>query len=100
LTTGKQQRITLEADTTRNPKAVYDLMDSLNLPPFHVTQAEIKVSFAATATSRRQSRTFRISYPNWCGLKHEGRDLLIRHMLVASGIEPIRLAEATDTEDQ
>jgi len=99
LTTSKQRRITLEADPTRNPKAVYDLMDSLRLSPFHVTQAEIKVSFAANATCRRQSRTFRISYPNWCGLKHEVRDLLIRQMLVASGIEPIRLVQAADAED-
>ena len=48
LLTGKKRRITIEADASQNPKAVFEVMDSLKLPAFHVTQAEIKVNFAAT----------------------------------------------------
>jgi hypothetical protein len=89
LLTGSKRKITLEADPTNNPKAVYDLMDSLNLPPFHATQAEIRVNFASTNQGTPRPRTFRISYPNWCALHHEGHDLLIRQMLMRSGIEPM-----------
>ena len=34
-------------------------------------------------------RTFKISYPNWCALRHDARDLIIRKMLADSGIEPM-----------
>lgn len=85
----KKQKITLETDTSKNPKAIYELLESLNLPKFHVTQAEIKVSFAPVGNNRGVSRVFKISYPNWCALKHEGNDLRIRQILANSGIEPI-----------
>lgn len=78
LLAGGKRRITVEADPTSNPKAVFDLMDSLNLPPFHITQAEIKVTFAPTPKGNDRSRTFKISYPNWCALRHDGQDLVIR----------------------
>lgn len=89
LLTGSQRRITVEADPTKNPKAVYDVMAALNLPPYRVTQAEIRVNFAPTAKGNGRPRTFKISYPNWCALRHEGQDLIIRQMLARSGIEPI-----------
>ena len=89
LTTGRKRRITVEADPAQDPKAVYDVMDKLNLPPFHITQAEIKVTFAPTPGTRRRTRSFKISYPNWCALRYEGRDLTIRQMLADSGIEPM-----------
>lgn len=96
LKTGGKQRVTVEADPSDNPKAVYDLMDGLKLPPFHVTQSDIKVKFAPTTGTRSRTRTFRISYPNWCALRHDGRDLVIRKMLADSGIEPIELAPTDD----
>lgn len=96
LLTGGKRRITVEADPTRNPKAIYDLMDSLNLPPFHVTQAEIRVNFAPTPNGNGRPRTFKITYPNWCGLRHEGQDLVIRQMLARSGIEPMPAALVED----
>ena len=34
-----------------------------------------------------RSRHFKISYPNWCALRHDGRDGIIRKMLGDSGIE-------------
>lgn len=89
LKTGKKRRVTVEVDPTHDPKAVYDLMDRLNLPPLHVTQAEIKVTFAPTLGTRGRTRSFKISYPNWCALRHDGRDLIIRTMLADSGIEPM-----------
>jgi len=89
LKTGKKRRVTVEADPTHDPKAVYDLTDKLNLPPFHVSQAEIKVTFAPTPGTRGRTRSFKVSYPNWCALRHDGRDLLIRQMLTDSGIEPM-----------
>ena len=63
-------------------------MDKLKVPPFHVIHAEITVTFLAPVPgTRSRTRTFRISYPNWCNLHHEGRDCVIRTMLAASGIE-------------
>ena len=88
--------MTVEADPKYNPKAIYDLIDRLNLPLFHVTQAEIKVTFLAPLPgTRRKARTFRISYPSWCNLRHVGRDEVIRKMLTDSGIE---LMEPESTE--
>lgn len=87
---GGKRKVAVEADPSHNPKAVYDLMDRLRLPPFHVTQAEITVSFFAPVPgTRSRTRTFRISYPTWCNLRHEGRDDVIRKMLAVSGIEPM-----------
>lgn len=89
LINSKKQRVTVEADTSQNPKAVYDLIDELKLPNFHVTQAEIKVTFAPQVSVQGRTRSFKISYPNWCALRYEGRDLIIRKMLADSGIEPL-----------
>ena len=94
LITGGKRRITVEADPTLEPKAVYGLMDTLNLPPFHVTQAEIKVTFAPTPGTHGRTRKFKISYPNWCALRHEGRDQIIRRMLADSSIEPMEPEKA------
>jgi hypothetical protein len=96
LKTGKKRRVTVEADTTEDPKAVYNLMDTLNLPPFHVTQVEIKVRFAPTPGTRARTRAFKISAPDSCALRHDGRDLLIRKMLADSGIEPMEPEAGAD----
>jgi hypothetical protein len=94
---GGKRKVTVEADPKHNPKAVYDLIDKLNLPPFHVTQAEIRVTFFAPLPgTRRKIRTFRVSYPAWCNLRHVGRDEVIRNMLTTSGIE---LVEPEPTEE-
>ena len=37
LKTGIKERVTVEADTSDNPKAVYNRLEQLELPPFHVT---------------------------------------------------------------
>lgn len=85
---GNKRRVTLEADTKGNPKAVYELRDSLNLPPHYITQLGIKVVFQPEGGRRSKTRTFNITYPNSCALNNDGLDLRIRKMLAASGLEP------------
>ena len=88
LRSGSNRRVTLEADARQDSKAVYTLMDKLALPAFHVTQVEIRVTFTPTPRARGRTRNFKISSPDWCALRHDGRDAIIRTMLGASGIEP------------
>lgn len=85
---GNQRRVTLEVTPSGDLDAIYDLMAALRLPRFVVTQAEIKVTFRPGLVPGTPTRTFRISYPNWCSLRHDGRDSLIRQMLRDSGIDP------------
>jgi hypothetical protein len=91
---GRSKRVvTLEADLKNNTKAVYDLMDKLKPPPFNVTQAEIIVTFLTPLHgTRTRNRKFKISYPNWCNLRHHGRDQIIREMLTSAGIEETKAA--------
>lgn len=100
LKSGKKRRVIVEADPKQDPKAVYDLMDKLTLPPFHVTAAEIRVTFGATPGKRGGLRNFKISYPNWCALRHDGRDLIIRKMLRDSGIEPVERQPDQEESDR
>ena len=85
---GEKRRITLEADTKSNSRAVYDLLETLNLSAYHVTQLGVKVTFDAIANKRVKTRSFNITYPNSCALNHDGNDLVIRKMLFESGLEP------------
>ena len=85
---GGKRRITLEADTKGNPKAVYELRDTLRLPPHFITQLSVKVTFEPVGDQRSKTRTFNITYPNSCALNNDGMDLKIRQMLADSGIEP------------
>ena len=98
LKLGEKRRVTVEADPNPDPKAIYDLIEELKLPLFHVTQAEIKVTFASTPNTRSRTRSFRVSYPNLCALRHNGRDLVIRQMLADSGLEPM-IPETTQSEN-
>ena len=107
---GAMKRVTLEADASQNPDAVYNLLEEVvrvdGAPECHqchkiplslvnVTQAAIQVEFNHNGSRRRTTRTFQVSYPNSCSLKQDGRDLVIRKMLVDSGLEPV---EAVDQE--
>ncbi len=85
---GGNRRITLEADTRGNPKAVYKLRDELRPPPHFISQLSVKVTFEPDGDRRPRTRTFNISYPNSCALNNDGMDLKIRQMLADSGIEP------------
>lgn len=103
---GKKDRITLEADTERDSEAVYKLMKKIGktvpLDQYHVTQVELAVQIAMDVEKGAQSATVRITYPNSCSLKYDERDLRLRKMLEASGIEPKEpeQADGSDTTDE
>jgi hypothetical protein len=96
----KGERIALEADTTENANAVYDLLDKVNvaLPMhlYHITQVELAVSVAAEGDKPAKVVTVRITHPNSCSLKYDELDLKLRDMLNASGIEPKEPTEPAD----
>lgn len=87
----KGDRITLEADVQRNPQALYNLIEqvarSVRLSLYRVTQVELGVSLRLEADKPAKSATIRLTYPNSCSLKYDERDLKLRDMLAASGIE-------------
>lgn len=90
---GTRERITLEVNPTDNPNAIYDLRDRLcrDIPPSQmaITQVGIVVTHMADPeTGRTRTRSFDINWPNSCSLKHDGKDAMIRQMLIASGLEP------------
>jgi hypothetical protein len=99
---GRKERIILEADATYNPDAVYELLkkiqnQSMRLSSYNITQVGLKVFFSpAAGSSKGKTRCFDITYPNSCNLKQDGRDLIIRNILAASGLEP---KEETEDED-
>jgi hypothetical protein len=99
----KGDRITLEADATRNPDAVYELLDkigkSLPLHLYNVTQVELAASVVVDGSKPPKAVTIRITHPNSCSLKYDELDLKLRDMLNASGIEPkepVQEAEAAE----
>ena len=57
----------------------------LNL--YSVTQVELVASVVTDANKPSKSVPIRITYPNSCSLKYDERDLKLRAMLEASGIE-------------
>jgi len=92
----KSERITLEADTKNNPKAVYDLLDKiapqLPLSLCSVTQVELAVTLAAVGDKPAKTVSVSVSFPNSCSLKYDALDLKLRKMLSDSGIEPMEPA--------
>ena len=85
-------RITLEADSSDNPDAVYDLLDeigaSLRLSMYSVTQVDLAALAVTDADKPAKKVTIRITYPNSCSLRYDEIGLRLRSMLEASGIEP------------
>jgi len=96
----KGDRITLEADSSENPYAVYDLLDqvrkSLSLHMYNLTQVELAASVVVDLNKPAKRMSIRITYPNSCSLKYDEIDLKLRDMLEASGIEPKEAAEKSD----
>ena len=82
------ERITLEANINKNKKAVYELLKHLKLSDYTVKQVGLKVKFESLEGKRAKTRSFTISYPNSCNLGYDGKDLLIREMLIQSELEP------------
>ena len=90
---GTNQRVTLEADTTINPLAVYEMLGNLKksfpASTMVVTQVGVIVTFAPGANRNKpKTRSFDIGWPNSCSLKYDDYDQAIRKMLVDSSIEP------------
>ncbi|MBC8508498.1 MAG: hypothetical protein H8D34_26880 [Chloroflexi bacterium] len=96
----KGDKIILEADTTNNANAVYDLMEkigkSVKLDQYNVTLVEIAASIVVDAEKPPKPVTIRITHPNSCSLKYDERDLKLRDMLEASGIEPKELEKNSE----
>jgi hypothetical protein len=102
---GGARRVVVEADPVGNREAVYDLLDevmdtgrgqSANDDPripltlVNVTQVCIQVLLSRDGRRGRPTKSFYLSYPNGCTLKHEGKDAVLRQMLIDSGIEPMK----------
>lgn len=88
----KGDRITLEANTNENPHGVHDLLDSIrksvNLKLYNITLVELYALIVGEVDKPRKNVMFRITHPNSCSLKYDERDLKLRAMLEASGLEP------------
>jgi hypothetical protein len=99
----KGDRITLEADVSGNPDAVYDLLDKiskgLSLHLYNVTQVELAASVMVDADRPPKAVTIRITHPNSCSLKYDELDLKLREMLESSGIEPKEPAEGAQAAE-
>jgi len=90
---GTKERITLETNPIPNPNAIYEFRDklckSIPLSQMTITQVGLLVTFMPDKTSgRKATRSFDVNWPNSCSLKHDGKDAIIRKMLIESGIEP------------
>jgi hypothetical protein len=94
-------RITLEADATKKPDAIYTLYEKINkstpLHLYNVTQVELAASIIVDADKPAKPVTIRITHPNSCSLKYDEHDLKLRDMLESSGIEPKEPAEGEET---
>ncbi|MBN1548945.1 MAG: hypothetical protein JW902_20005 [Syntrophaceae bacterium] len=96
----KGDRITLEADTSEDRDAVYDLLDQVGktipLHLYNLTQAELAVSVMVDPDKPAKRMTVRITYPNSCSLKYDEVGLKLRAMLEDSGIEPKEPEEGSE----
>ena len=54
---------------------------------YSITQVELAASVVMDAEKPPERVSIRITYPNSCSLKYDERDLKLRAMLEASGIE-------------
>ena len=99
----KGDRITVEADASGNPLAIYELLDkigkSVPLHLYNVTQTELAASVMVEADKPLKAVRIRITHPNSCSLKYDELDLKLRDMLEASGIEPKEPTEEVETKE-
>lgn len=95
------QHITLEANPADARQAVHGLMDtvfgiddSIGLSrrmPFSmvkIVKAGMMVKYQPEDNHTPRAKNFTVSYPNSCTLKHEGKDAVLRQILIDSGIGP------------
>lgn len=101
----RADRVTIEADTSEDRLAVYDLLDDtlgrqgtrIPLSLVNVTRVKLQARFSPDGRRGRNTKTFELTHPNGCSLEHQGRDAVIRACLAASGIET---APAPADEDE
>jgi hypothetical protein len=103
---GGSRRVVLEADIGVDRGAVYDLLDELfvgtddgprggfPLALANITRVGLLVSFSPGGRRGRHTKTFYLTYPNGCTLGHDGRDAVLRQMLIDSRIETLKPAVA------
>ena len=88
----KGDRISLEANTSEDRDAIYDLLDrigkAISLNMYNLTQVELSALVIEDTIKPAKRMTIRITYPNSCSLKYDELGLKLRKMLEASGIEP------------
>lgn len=70
----------------QNKNAVHDKLAELDLKEHSISEVTLKVSFLPKPNKPAHTRTFTITLDG-CNLKYYGDDLIIRDMLIASGIE-------------
>ena len=96
------ERISMEADTSQDPQAVYALLDRIQIAmpmaQYSVTQVDLAVSMVVETDRPPKTVNIHITYPNSCSLKYDELGLKLRDMLSASGIEP-REPEEVATAD-
>jgi len=96
----KGDRITLEADTSRNSDGIYDLLDQVGktvpLNMYNLTQVELSALVVVDSNKHTKRMTIRITHPNSCSLKYDEMGLKLRDMLGASGIEPMGPVKPAD----
>ena len=94
LAGAEKMQLTLDVSPRAAATVIYDLLDEVTkgipLSRCHVNHARIRVGFApGVLPGRAQAKSFDLTFPNGCTLRHDGPDLLIRQMLVASKLEPV-----------
>ncbi|MFN5350136.1 MAG: hypothetical protein ACK5A0_11440 [Polaromonas sp.] len=96
------ERISLEADTSKDPQAVYALLDRIQtampMAQYSVTQVDLAVCMVVEADRPPKTVNIHITYPNSCSLKYDELGLKLRDMLSASGIEPREPADLATTD--
>ena len=89
---GPKRHIILEANPFGRHEPVYDALEtdlsSLSLEDFDVTQVELKVVFDRATHRKKRTISPTITAPNRCSLGYDDLELVVRKMLIASGIEP------------
>ena len=85
-------RISLEANTTTDRSAIYELMDQvargLPLRYYNVTRVDFAAEVIVDADKPAKNVPFHVTDPNSCSLKYDDTGRLLREMLKRSGIEP------------
>jgi hypothetical protein len=101
---GRSRRVILEADPSGARGTLYDLLEEtfdrggdgshggLPLALANVTRVGLQAFFSPGRRRGRNTKTFYLTYPNGCSLGHDGRDAVLRQMLIDSRIETIKPA--------